>query len=87
MLRIEGLDSLSLKLIEASSLPPDWAQDVNSTQTIGDRWLSEKRSLLWQVPSVLVPETWNVLVNLQHPEASLLKITTIFEHAFDARLL
>jgi RES domain-containing protein len=87
VLKIEGPDSLSLERIETGSLPPDWAQDINSTQTIGDRWLSEKRSLLWQAPSVLVPETWNVLVNPQHPEANLLKITMVYEHAFDARLL
>lgn len=87
VLRIEGPDSLSLELVEAAPLPPDWGQDISSTQTIGDRWLSERRSLLLQVPSVLVPETWNVLVNPQHPEASLLKVTTAYEHAFDARLL
>ena len=87
VLRIEGPDSLSFELIEASSLSPDWTEDISSTQTIGDRWLSEKRSLLLQVPSVLVPETWNVLVNPQHPEANLLKIAMTYEHAFDARLL
>ena len=87
VLRIEGPDSLSLELVEAASLPPDWGQDISSTQTIGDLWLSERRSLLLQVPSVLVPETWNVLVNPQHPEANLLKLTAAYEHAFDARLL
>ena len=85
-LRIEGPDSLSLEKIETGALPPDWAQEMTITQSIGDRWLSEARSLLLQVPSVLVPETWNVLLNPQHAEARLLKITTTYEHAFDARL-
>jgi RES domain-containing protein len=87
VLRIEGSDSLSIEKVEAGSLSPDWAEDLSATQAIGDRWLTETRSLLLQVPSMLVPETWNVLVNPQHIEANLLKITAMYEHAFDARLL
>jgi len=86
VLRIEGPDSLSIEKIELTSLSPDWAEDVSITQTIGDCWLKEGRSLLLQVPSVLVPETWNVLVNIQHAEANLLKIAATYQHAFDARL-
>jgi RES domain-containing protein len=86
VLRIEGPDTLSIEKIEAGGLAPNWAEDVTSTQGIGDRWLSEVRSLLLQVPSALVPETWNVLVNPQHDEANLLKITMTYEHPFDVRL-
>jgi RES domain-containing protein len=86
VLRIEGPDTLSIEKIEEGALDPNWAADMTSTQFVGDRWLSERRSLLLQVPSVLVPETWNVLVNPQHAEANLLKITMSHEHAFDTRL-
>lgn len=85
VLRIEGPDSISIEKIEVDSLSPKWVEDVNATQAIGDRWLSERRSLLLQVPSVLVPETWNVLLNPQHTEANLLKITATYEHALDGR--
>ena len=87
VLRIEAPDSVSIEKIEGDSLPPNWAEDTNATQAIGDRWLSERRSLLLRVPSALVPETWNVLVNPQHSEANLLKITATYDHAFDARLI
>jgi len=63
VLRIDGPDSLSIEKIEVDSLSPNWVEDGNATQAIGDRWLSERRSLLLQVPSALVPETWNVLLN------------------------
>ena len=86
ILRIEGPDSLSIERIEVDSLSPNWREDATTTQAIGDRWLSERRSLLLQVPSALVPETWNVLVNPQHAEAGLLQVTAMYEHAFDARL-
>src|ERR1700733_13899283 len=53
VLRIEGPDSLSTEEIALTSLPSDWAEDISITQTVGDRWLTEGRSLLLQVPSVL----------------------------------
>jgi RES domain-containing protein len=87
VLRIEGPDSLSMEKVEARSLSPDWAVDMSITQSIGDRWLRGGRGLLLQVPSVLVPETWNMLVNPQHAEANRLKVTATYEHAFDVRLL
>ena len=86
VLRIEGPDSLSMEKAEMDFLPPQWPEDMGVTQSLGDRWLREGRSLLLQVPSGLVPETWNVLVNPQHDEARLLKITAMYDHAFDARL-
>lgn len=86
VLKIEGPDTLSMESIDADVLPAGWAREAHATQAIGDRWLREKRSLLLRVPSVLVPETWNVLVNPLHAEAGKLKITAKYDHALDARL-
>jgi RES domain-containing protein len=83
VLKIEGPDTLSQERID--SLPSDWADDLGATQSLRDQWLSEERSLLLAVPSVLVPETWNILVNPRHLEANLLKIALTYEHAFDVR--
>ena len=86
VLRIEGPDTLLAEEVGMPGLPIDWAENVALTRNLGDRWLTEMRSPLLKVPSVLVPETWNVLVNVRHPEATLLKITMSYKQAFDARL-
>jgi RES domain-containing protein len=86
ILRIEGPDRLSMEELEYSAVPSDWGENIALAQQLGDRWLSERRSLLWKVPSVLVPETWNVLVNPEHAEGDLLKVTMTYKRAFDARL-
>ena len=85
VLKVEGPDTLSLERIETDGLPTGWEDDITATQVIGDQWLAEQRSLFLEVPSVLVPETWNVLVNPLHEEAKQLKIIATYEHAFDAR--
>jgi RES domain-containing protein len=86
ILRIEGPDSLSMDKIETRTLPPNWAEDISCTQSIGDRWLAASNALLLEVPCALVPETWNVLINPVHVEAELLTIVATYEHVFDARL-
>lgn len=85
VLKIEGPDVLTRERIDPNTLQPDWANDLSITQSLGDRWLAEGRSLLMEVPSVLVPETWNILVNPRHEEANLLKIALTYDHAFDVR--
>jgi len=53
VLKIEGPDSVFPDRLEGDELPPNWADDIAGTQSIGDRWLSEKRSLLLEVPACL----------------------------------
>lgn len=85
VLRIEGPDKLSRESLDPRSLPAAWPSDLLATQSIGDQWLSSRRSLLLEVPSVLVPETWNVIVNPLHREFTKLRITRVYEHPFDTR--
>jgi len=54
--------------------------------TMGDAWLSEARSAVLRVPSVLVPHAWNVLLNPAHPEATGASIWEIETFRFDPRL-
>jgi RES domain-containing protein len=86
LLKIEGSDSLSLERTDTGSLPVDWPADTLATQAIGDDWLASGRTLLLEVPSALVPETWNVLICPQHRDFHRLKIVARYDHAFDARL-
>jgi len=54
--------------LEPQSLPQDWNLYPHpvSTQAIGDEWVARSASLLLRVPSVLVPESYNFLLNPQH---------------------
>jgi RES domain-containing protein len=86
LIQIEGPEGLSMTTVMPGELSESWPNDSVATQRLGDRWLTSRRSLLLKVPSVLLPETWNVVVNPLHPEAALLKISARYEHAFDLRL-
>ncbi|WP_428539139.1 RES family NAD+ phosphorylase [Rhodopila sp.] len=52
----------------------------------GDMWLTEAQSCALLVPSVLVPHSWNVLLNPRHPDAGQAAVHTIEAFGFDPRL-
>lgn len=52
----------------------------------GDRWLREGRSPAIRVPSIIVPEEWNLLINPLHPAARNIKIVSRRLFRFDPRL-
>lgn len=52
----------------------------------GDKWLDSKRTLIIQVPSVIVPEEHNVLINPLHVDASKLAVKKIRKWLYTPRL-
>ena len=64
----------------------DWKEQPESTQQIGDTWLESRESPLARVPSAILPRTWNVLLNPEHPDAAQVRIATVIHERFDNRL-
>ncbi len=53
----------------------------------GTRWAASAASLLARVPSVVVPEEFNVLINPAHPDAGTLAAVKLRRWGYDARLM
>ena len=51
------------------TLPKDWRNDPppSSTMAIGDEWLTSGESLALAVPSTVVPQQFNLIINPNHP--------------------
>jgi RES domain-containing protein len=84
-LEIEVPDSMAVESLDVSAGGVAWTQ--GKSRRTGDEWLSSKRSALLRVPSVIVPATWNVLINPAHIESDHIRIVRTHRHAFDRRLL
>jgi len=52
----------------------------------GTHWATSGVSLLAQVPSVVVPEEPNIIINPKHPRASTLVATKLRRWTYDARM-
>lgn len=87
LLRITAPDDISIETLAVDELPPDWAERTALTRAIGDAWLTQSRSPVLIVPSAIVPETSNVLLNPSHEDARRVRVDRISEHAIDRRLL
>jgi RES domain-containing protein len=68
-------------------LSAGWKTDLSVTREKGDEWLASARSSLLVVPSVIAPETFNVLINPLHPNSSYITVEKTYPYTMDTRLL
>jgi RES domain-containing protein len=64
-----------------------WKTTPALTRKLGDAWLKSQRSALARVPSAIVPDTFNYLLNPLHKDAARLRIAESQRAIFDPRLL
>ncbi len=57
-----------------------------TARNAGDVWAASRTSVLLLVPSVIVPDEYNVLINPLHRDASTLSASTIKRWIYDPRL-
>lgn len=75
-------------VVDVEILPKQWRAYPAPVEVrlIGDEWVASGRSVGLRVPSVLVPNENNFLVNPLHADFSRLKIGKPVEFEFDVRL-
>jgi RES domain-containing protein len=76
------------EVIQANELPPTWLAEPAglTTKDFGDDWLGKQSSPLLLVPSVIVPEEYNVLINPTHSTARQIKAEVLRQFIYDPRL-
>ncbi len=72
--------------LKVSDLPKNWRSKLELSQHLGTVWLESKRSLAFIVPSVIVPDEFNILLNPLHPQFETLSIEKAKSYPLDARL-
>ncbi len=86
LLKAEAPDQAAIQTLAASVLPPNWVDKFIASRTIGDEWLASRKTALLRVPSAVMPETSNVLLNPEHPEASQVRVCWHRRYPWDRRL-
>lgn len=56
-----------------------------TARAAGDGWIAAGAAALLAVPSVIVPEECNVLINPHHPDAAAIVATTVKRWVYDPR--
>jgi RES domain-containing protein len=87
LLKVNVPADLQVDRVSPTDLGPDWVEDMQATRAIGDTWLTRAATPLLAVPSAVVPETSNVLLNPGHVDARRIVVVQSTDHVLDPRLV
>jgi RES domain-containing protein len=88
IMTIEIPDNIKIKTISLNDLPADWT-DYNKmyiTQHLGERWIKENETAILQVPSSIIDEEINYLLNPEHKSFDQIKVIKTRPFVFDKRI-
>ena len=84
-----SFDESLLEELSIASLPEEWNSEPPSaaSQSLGDAWVLAASSAILAVPSVIVPEERNYILNPSHPRFPGVRIGAPVVCSVDPRLL
>ncbi len=76
------------KKLDLAILPPNWRESPPPEElgSIGTDWALSRESLLLRVPSTIIENEFNILINPLHPDLKLLRLLKPEPFVFDERL-
>lgn len=85
---IHAPDYILLKKVQAAELSENWYKTSSTPfcRTIGNRWIESGSSLLLSVPSAIIRDEFNVLINPAHPDFKEVSVKDVIDFEFDKRL-
>lgn len=81
-------DSVTISRVTIGDLPADWRRypAPELLADIGTDWAREGRTPLLAVPSAVVPQETNYLLNPRHPDVKAIRIGRAEPFRFDPRM-
>lgn len=88
LVRVTLPEHCSVEEPALADLPADWAAvpPARGSIELGTNWARANRSLVLYVPSVLVPEEANAVLNPSHPEFTRVRMTIDRDVHYDPRM-
>ncbi len=82
-------DHIDVTTVPVATLPSNWndpGAPLDPTQAIGLDWIESKRSAVLGVPSAVVPQELNYVLDVAHPDFLQIKFLPSQPFRFDPRL-
>jgi RES domain-containing protein len=86
LLHVEVPDDLAIEQIKIPA-GDAWKSNHALSRRLGDEWLQRNETALARVPSVILPNTSNYLLNPLHADAKRVRIMDVKRAEFESRLL
>jgi len=75
-----------IQTIPPDALKPNWQHDIEYCRFIGNEFLQNNKSLTLKVPSAVIPDEYNILVNPAPPAFGKCTLLSSGVFEFDTRL-
>jgi RES domain-containing protein len=87
-IQVDIPDSLTIETVKIESLPRDWRRypGPEALKDIGTAWASKVSTAILAVPSAVIPEERNYLLNPAHRHFKRIRIRKPVAFRFDARM-
>ncbi len=81
-------DDVPILALRLEDLPKNWhaKPPMRQTQLLGDTFVREQKAAILKVPSSIVADEFNYLINPLHPQSGLIKVVESRPLTFDGRL-
>lgn len=81
-------DDTSSDSYSLDDLPEEWhtVRGYPVCQSLGAEWIEKNESCILRVPSSIIPDETNVLINPDHPDFHQISIQSVRDFSFDERL-
>ena len=86
LLHLAFADTIIIKEVKNNKLKTDWIADVEYTQFMGDQFIKAGTHAILKVPSAVIKEEYNFIMNPLHADFKKIKITQIHSFSTDKRL-
>lgn len=87
LLTLQISDSTNHSHIDLDDLPSNWRNSPAPLRLseIGAKWVMSNKSVILKVPSAIVPEELNILINPLHPDFKKISIESVSDFTLDSR--
>jgi RES domain-containing protein len=87
-IQVDIPDTLMLETVKIESLPRDWRRypGPEALKDIGTAWTSKASTAILAVPSAVIPEERNYLLNPAHRDFKRIRLRKPVAFSFDARM-
>lgn len=81
-------NGVAVKQLKPADLPANWTVSPvpPETQNLGDEWIASNETAVLAVPSSIIPDEWNFLLNPAHPDFKKLTIHPPEEFIYNDRV-
>jgi RES domain-containing protein len=88
LVKIEIPDQIEIQTVPPNVLVKGWDSFPFSNETVGygTSFLQNKRYLALKVPSAIIPDEFNILLNPLHPDIQACKVISSIPFIFDKRI-